>query len=381
MAEQQRASSAAALEAARETQAKLESQRGHLARDVVTAHAYERRLDELGPTLLGGTSHVVLDALLCEVDVLRALQQLVPTEVRREQRAQAALKTAEKELVFVIKMVREMLELALKNGLSNDNRDRLVPGSLLSLVKQYEPRLLRAKNALAAFYTLLAKARLRQKFVDPAPTAMLLDMSKLPGKRADALDGPGLLASIETSYGQFHHLQHYVRHEIATSQARERELRAQEDVLVHSVAAAQQEVRAARAAALAAPPAQWDAALARWAPLVNEQARQASLGPATARQAARGTSAAAAEAQAALQEDVASAGAPPPSAARSDAGSLTAWSLSVADPEHMPPKAAPHIMSLALGRLRVLLQKIADDTRTDPADEEDLPWTMLALGF
>ncbi|KOS15586.1 hypothetical protein Malapachy_2566 [Malassezia pachydermatis] len=364
---------------------RLETRRTDLVRLAIESAALQRRIDEIGDEMFPyGSEHTVLRAWVREVRIRQLFLKLIPTEVKREQRARSALNFAEKNTVTIMKILREILELSIQFGIANDNRDRLIPASLTKFSKRITPMLLRAKVLLGDFYTWIAKARMRQKFVVRAPVMELVDLSRMPDKKRNRLDQDGLVKSIESSYAQCRALQTFTQTEINLGKTRERALYKHFDELGASISAAQREVRAARAVALDVDATQLDKALAPFAdklPKDNTEVKPVAQ-PISADEVQRARMRLDKEMEAeAPEEDEDDAKSEMGKVAPSTVASTsTRLSLATTVTAVSMPGVDPDLFTQALHRLHTLLADLDASSRTDQ-DDEDLPWTMLALGF
>lgn len=357
------------LDQAKKEHQRLETLRTDLVRQQIEAQSLAAQLETIGQRLFPrDASQPVLDRLAQEVDVLMLMQRLVPLEAQREKRARAALLEADTRLNKVQQVLRDVLQLSIRLGHANDSRDRLLPASVSKMTKMATPLLLRAKSELGDFYTWMAKARMRQALVHHAPTVDLIDLSYLPGKRANSLDGTGLQKAIERHFADGQHAVSFLQNEIRISKAREKALYAYTDELGETVRGAQARVRAAQACVLEA-----DSSTAA-TKLVEYEAQLAPAPGDVGRVPTGAAAKAAAEAEAERE------------AAAKEAGmadletSTTVTSFSLTSTMVSVPGASPESYRVALARLHHVLAQGDVDARTDHEDE-DLPWHMHALGF
>lgn len=352
------------LQSAKNEHAGLEEQRTELARKAIQAQSMEDELDRLGSALFPrATADATMLALMHEVDTLLLLAKLVPTEVTREKRARTALIAAEKSGKAVLQIMRDILQMSIQLGMANDNRDRLFPGQPSTLTKRSMPLFLRAKTRLGDFYTNIAKARMRQRFVEKAPIMDIADLTRLPGKKNNPLDRDGMQRSIETSYTQCQHVCAYSHAEIRISREREKALGQYESELDECIREAQWRVRKAQAYALEeSGPALHEALSKLVAELPPDDAEPRARVPLRPP-----------ESPVADDDD-----------ARSSAGTvitgITGLSLATSATAVSIVGASPELYARALQRLHTKLASINEACRTDDNDE-DLPWHPGALGF
>lgn len=346
---------AQALSAAQAEQSALEKQRTELAR-AAAAHAMEQtRLDMLGDALCapGSSAAAATAPCMTELETLRLLCKLIPTEMVREKRTRAALVKAESNGRACLKILRDVLNMSIQLGMANDNRDRLFPGQPSTLTKRSMPYFLRAKVCLGDFYTNVSNARMRQALVERAPIMDLADLTRLPGKKNKPLDADGMQKSIETSYTQCQHVCTYAQHEIRISHAREAALRTFQTETEEQIRAAEERVRQARAYALEGD----EGKLA----LLIEALPDEHDGPRPPPLAALG-----------LDEDE-------ERESLSDTASVACTLASTATAVSIVG-SSPAVYARAWTRLHRRVVDINDACRTDH-DDEDLPWTPGALGF
>lgn len=346
------------------------------ARDALaTAHRYEAELAEAGAALVRQraaydyaqsdlAAHAAglfvctdglfpaLDALRFEDAVLRETRTLVPIECEREQRARAALASAEREIRTVLRMLQQCLHIFIGLGLGENARHKtaVVTGGVGRAITRIEPIVLRMRRIIGGYYTYVALARQRQPEIARAAIIELEDLSRLLGRRKDAPPSEDIVVpAIESSYAQARGAVAFVECETDVSHTRERLLRRHDRRLVEEIAAVGRQI------------ADEEGRVVDRVQEVHGEVKEVQEGvqaPPTAPTAL-------------------TAPPPTPPPPGSATPTLTPSSLytgtTVVDTH-------PDVRRGAFARLRQIMAAVIADARAE-SDDEDLPWTLAAMGI